>query len=454
MLASMYANHVPATARLGRAVADDERMRAIFSLLRNNPNADALLTGGSARDAIIGRIPKNTHILVRGVTPQALTAHFNKNGDQFTAHGQGLIKVQTTGGSLNVELPQVETRKSAIAHHTASLQQDLARRDFTANALAYSLKDGILHDPWKGLEDIHAKKLKTIGAPKERFAKDPLRTLRLIRLASELGFTIDTKTWNAASQAVPRLSATHQNDLGETEFQIPRAKVGAEISRAITANPRYAFSMLSKSGVFAETINLNNAAEEATEKQLAHLADQDFLRLHRLKSASPSMVFAALFTHLDDAGEKFARKAMAGLHLHQAHEHGAHGFSHLVVAKLLKDLRSLHNLPSHGNHEITHLLASDHADELLALAHAHSLAHPTNSTFKERLHALRRHKEELQLVNPVKLMRGRDLIALKIPPGPHVRTLLKRIRSAQLTGDISDKDEALSFARSLYNALA
>lgn len=454
MLASMYANHVSPTARLGRAVADDVRMRTIFSLLRNNPNADALLTGGSARDAVIGRIPKNTHILVRGITPQTLTAHFNKNGDDFTIHSQGVIKIQTANSSFNVELPQVETRKGAIAHHTASLQQDLARRDFTVNALAYSLRDGILHDPWNGAADIHAKKLKTIGSPKERFAKDPLRALRLIRLAAELGFSIDTKTWNAASQSTPRLSATHQNDAGETVFKTPRAKVGAEISRALTANPSYAFSMLSKSGVLAETINLSDATEETTLKQLTYLADQDFLKLHRLNSASPSMVFATLFTHLDDAAEINARKAIAGLHLHQAHEHEAHGFSHITVAKLLRDLGKIQSLSLSSDHEVVHLLSTDHADELLALAHAHALAHPTNSAFKERLHALRRHKEELQSINPAKLMRGRDLIALKIPSGPHVRTLLKRIRAAQLMGDITTKDEALSFARSLYSALA
>src|SRR5581483_7834156 len=86
-----------------------------------------------------------------------------------------------------------------------NLEEDLARRDFTVNAIAYDESKGQLVDPYQGQKDIQQKVLKTVGIPADRFEEDALRLMRAVRLVAELGFALDADTAAAIAEKAPNL---------------------------------------------------------------------------------------------------------------------------------------------------------------------------------------------------------------------------------------------------------
>jgi tRNA nucleotidyltransferase (CCA-adding enzyme) len=124
----------------------------------------------------------------------------------------GVLKVTFEHLTVDVALPRTE-RSTGIHHRDFEVsfdshlpvEADLARRDFTINAMARRLSDGMLIDPFGGLSDLNAKILRAVGTPQERFLEDPLRMLRLARFVAKLGFTPHPDT-QAATQALAHLA--------------------------------------------------------------------------------------------------------------------------------------------------------------------------------------------------------------------------------------------------------
>lgn len=96
--------------------------------------------------------------------------------------------------------------RKAVVAFAETLREDLARRDFTVNAMAWHPEDGVLYDPYGGQEDLAQGILRAVGAPAERFREDYLRVLRGLRFAGTLGFAIEPDTWGAMVEAVPGLT--------------------------------------------------------------------------------------------------------------------------------------------------------------------------------------------------------------------------------------------------------
>ncbi len=122
------------------------------------------------------------------------------------------------------------------------IEEDLARRDFTLNALAWHPGRDELLDPWSGATDMAAKILRTVGDPAQRFAEDLLRVLRALRFAGQFGLTIEVETWRALLSAVPRLS------------QLSAERIQEELMKVLTQarSPSVALGLYAESGVFAE----------------------------------------------------------------------------------------------------------------------------------------------------------------------------------------------------------
>ena len=97
--------------------------------------------------------------------------------------------------------------KRTESKYSKTIEEDLAGRDFTINALAYNLINNELVDPYDGLADLAAKKLKAVGRAKERFSEDPLRIMRMIRIAAEYDLEIDPETFKAAKESVKEINS-------------------------------------------------------------------------------------------------------------------------------------------------------------------------------------------------------------------------------------------------------
>ena len=161
---------------------------------------EAYLVGGCVRDLLIGREPKDWDVTTNA-TPEQMQALFPES---FYENDYGTVGVKTGSGDERTEIIEAtpyrleseysdRRRPDTVAFGT-SLLEDLARRDFTINAIALDESKGQIVDPYEGQRDIKDKILRTVGNPTERFGEDALRMMRAVRLVAELGFGIDGDT--------------------------------------------------------------------------------------------------------------------------------------------------------------------------------------------------------------------------------------------------------------------
>lgn len=170
------------------------------------------MVGGCVRDLIIGIEPKDWDVTTNA-TPEQIQAVFP---DSFYENDYGTVGVKT--GSEDARLAIIEVtpyrtesgysdkrRPDSVAFGT-SLLEDLARRDFTINAIALDEDKGQIVDPYEGQKDIKDKLVRAVGNPSERFNEDALRMLRAVRFVAELGFGIDGATAAAIGENSKHLS--------------------------------------------------------------------------------------------------------------------------------------------------------------------------------------------------------------------------------------------------------
>ena len=177
-------------------------------------NIPVFVIGGFVRDCILGRITHDIDIVVQGSGIEFARKFARSLGDNipvniFRNFGTAMVKYQESEIEFvgaRKESYRTDSRKPVVEDGT--LEDDQNRRDFTINAMAISLnKDsfGELVDPFNGLQDIENKVLKTPLEPAQTFSDDPLRMMRAIRFAAELGFTIDNETLNGIKDSASRI---------------------------------------------------------------------------------------------------------------------------------------------------------------------------------------------------------------------------------------------------------
>ncbi len=169
---------------------------------------DAYIVGGSVRDMIIGRKTSDFDIATNAL-PRQVAEVFEDHKVIETGLKHGTVTVLHKCRAFEITTFRTEgvysdKRRPDEVHFTRSIEQDLRRRDFTINAIAYSEKSGVV-DLFGGVEDIKNKVIRAVGDPNERFCEDYLRVLRGLRFASVLGFDIEVKTADAMAKAAPGL---------------------------------------------------------------------------------------------------------------------------------------------------------------------------------------------------------------------------------------------------------
>lgn len=175
----------------------------IIHTLQNHGHS-AYVVGGCVRDSILGRIPHDWDICT-SATPNEMLEIFKDKRVIETGLQHGTITVVVNGEPYEVTTYRIDgaysdNRRPDSVTFTDNLVEDLRRRDFTINAMAYNDTEGLI-DPFNGLEDIKWQKIQCVGSVKDRFSEDALRILRAIRFASQLDFTIMPSTdWEIHQQ--------------------------------------------------------------------------------------------------------------------------------------------------------------------------------------------------------------------------------------------------------------
>ena len=264
-----------------------------------NAGFETWCVGGAVRDALLGH-PHLDWDLATAATPDQVRKLFRRTipvGLDF-----GTIGVLDDAGVMHEVTTfrrDVQTDgRHAVVEFGASLDDDLARRDLTINAIAVSPATGEVRDPFGGRADLERRVVRAVGVPDERMREDRLRALRAIRFAARLDFRIEEETWRAIERSAPYLS------------RLSRERVKQEIEKTMEQAmcPSRAFALWRSSGALAALVPALAAQNEVAFASADHIAPPGGTRRAALAHARRVHRILSLFLGID------ASRVRAALH--------------------------------------------------------------------------------------------------------------------------------------------
>jgi len=294
---------------------------------------ESYLVGGCVRDLIIGREPKDWDITTNA-TPEQIQTIFPES---FYENDYGTVGIKTGSADERLSIIEVtpfriesgysDKRRPDKVEFGTSLLEDLARRDFTINAMALDDSQGHLIDPYEGQKDIKDKIVRAVGNASERFNEDALRMLRAVRFVAELDFGIDGKTAEAISENNKHLSHISCERIRDEFVRILES--GQPMNAIILAQRLGILEFISTDLIRAIGIEQNQAHSydvfEHLLRAVQHAADKNFNLEVRL---------ACLF---HDVSKTETRRHSDEKNDWSFHSHEVVGSR--VVRKILEDLR-------------------------------------------------------------------------------------------------------------------
>jgi tRNA nucleotidyltransferase (CCA-adding enzyme) len=207
----------------------------ILEIVRTLENAgfQAWCVGGTLRDALLG-YPHSDYDIATTATPEQVQGLFPRTVAVGVKYGTvGVFDRERRLHEVTTFRRDVATDgRHAVVAYGVALEEDLARRDFTINAIAYHPLRREWRDPFEGARDLDSRTIRAVGDPSERFREDYLRILRALRFAARFDFEIDARTWEAARAAAPGLAQLSAERVRDEWFKSLRT--AASISRLVT----------------------------------------------------------------------------------------------------------------------------------------------------------------------------------------------------------------------------
>ncbi len=269
----------------------DGAARIITKLEQNG--FEAFIVGGCVRDSIIGRIPEDWDITT-SAPPAQVKALFRRTADTGLQHGTITVLDGDTGYEVTtyrMDGIYEDHRHPKEVTFTGNLREDLKRRDFTINAMAYSPRTGII-DIFNGQRDLANKLICAVGNAEERFSEDALRMLRAVRFAGQLGFEIEARTIGAIRELAPSIR------------YISKERIRVEIIKLLLSDGSGQFRLIKDLGLIFSFL------PEWTGSGFSLSLISEINRLCKLnpipQKTQTALVFAALLHENTDAGTAHA----------------------------------------------------------------------------------------------------------------------------------------------------
>lgn len=200
-----------------------DHVKFILDTLKRN-GYEGYAVGGCVRDALLGRVPQDWDITTNA-KPLQVKDLFRRTIDTGLQHGTVTIMLDHIGYEVTtyrIDGEYEDGRHPKEVSFTGSLSEDLKRRDFTINAMAYNETEGLV-DLFGGREDLEKGVIRCVGAPRERFTEDALRMMRAIRFSAQLGFEIEKQTMDAI------------RGLADTIQKISAERIQTELLKTLTS---------------------------------------------------------------------------------------------------------------------------------------------------------------------------------------------------------------------------
>ena len=486
--------------------AAQPHLRALIESLRasaDDAGLDAYVVGGTVRDALLGRRTGDLDLAVdRDAISWARTIAAQVGGH--------FVLLDDARGSARVVLDDNELSHIDVAELRGSIAEDLRHRDFTVDALAVSLGADALIDVTGGLADLDAWLVRMTGT--QIFGDDPLRLLRAVRIASELGFEIEADTAAEVRRHAARVNEAAAerrrdelarifeldevypalgllDDLALLDALLPELTVGRGITQP---EQHHAYDVFEHNLRAVEAMDIMLAPSEPTtvtawiwrstwktfgwcEAEIRTYLDEEMSEgrsrrallkmaalLHDIakpQTRSEDHAGRVRFFGHADAGAEVARKIMRRLRFSSREA----AFVSLLVAEHLRPVQ-LAQVGAAPTRRALYRFFRDLGDAapavlLLALADAAAARGPKMTSDGWSRHVgymnslLVRSKEEEGIVDPPRLLTGRDIMTeLGVSEGPVIGRLLEALREAQAAGEVADVDGALEFVERLARA--
>lgn len=240
---------------------------------------EAYAVGGCVRDSLLGRTPDDWDITT-SARPDQVKALFRRTVDTGIAHGTvtvlcGKDRFEVTTYRIDGEYE--DARHPREVTFTPDLKEDLRRRDFTINAMAYNASEGLV-DLYGGLGDMERKLIRCVGQPRDRFAEDALRMLRAVRFSAQLGYEIEGETAQAIRELAPSLN------------RISAERIQAELTKlVISPHPDY-LRKAYEAGITAVVLPEFDRAMETPQNHPHHIYTVGEHILHAMQAVRPDRV--------------------------------------------------------------------------------------------------------------------------------------------------------------------
>ena len=204
---------------------------------------EAFAVGGCVRDTLLGRTPEDWDVTT-SARPEAVKAIFERTVDTGLQHGTVTVLKNRKGYEVTtyrIDGEYHDGRHPDSVEFTPDLLEDLKRRDFTINAMAYSHETGIV-DEFGGMEDLKAGIVRCVGRPEDRFTEDALRLLRALRFSAQLGFEIEESTYAAIKTIAPNLA------------KVSKERVQAELTKLLLSAHPERILLLKETGLSVQIV--------------------------------------------------------------------------------------------------------------------------------------------------------------------------------------------------------
>ena len=415
----------------------------------------AYFAGGCVRDLVRGQTPKDVDIATSAHPEEvqkifrrtyAVGAHF---GVIVVLEGDWQFEVATfrsDGAYFDGRHP--------VAVNFSSPEEDARRRDFTINGMFFDPPNDAVIDFVGGREDLAARIVRAIGDPAQRFAEDRLRLLRAVRFATVLEFEIESVTWEAIGQAAPGIG------------EISAERIREELVR-IFRSPQRArgWDLLDASGLMKEVLPELEAMKGCAQPPQFH-PEGDVFRHTRLmlellpNEVSLPLVLSVLFhdigkpptSSVDATGRiRFNGHDRAGAEMTKAVMQRLR-FSRAEIEATVEAVRQhmvFKDVPKMRLAKLKRFMARPTFVDELEL---HRVDCASSHGMLDNYEFLQRKQAEFanEPIIPPPLVRGDDLIALGMKPGPHFGEILEAVETQQLEGSLRDRAEALAWIKKKY----
>ncbi len=240
---------------------------------------EAYAVGGCVRDSVLGRTPDDWDITT-SAKPDEMKRLFPRTVDTGIKHGTVTVLLGGEGFEVTtyrIDGTYEDGRHPSEVTFTASLKEDLRRRDFTINAMAYNERDGLV-DLYGGLADIENQVIRCVGNAEERFDEDALRMLRAVRFSAQLGYRIDETTGEAIKALAPNLQK-----ISAERIQVELVKL------VVSPHPDYLRNAY-ELGITAQVLPEFDLCMETSQRHKHHCYDVGEHILHSMLGVEPDKV--------------------------------------------------------------------------------------------------------------------------------------------------------------------